>query len=127
MRLAFAFALAVAGGGFVLALAGCQAPVPYGDYYLPEGADDGVERKQLGLTTGDGPNGAHIMFLNFDGAMLSRPTGFRDNSALNQSQIAQGATNFPAFIATPYAPALTRQGAIDKVTEIYVDFFKAYN
>jgi len=125
----YAFVLVVAGACFALALAsGCQTDtVLHGDFYLPVDSDPGVSVRQSAVTVGDGPGGAHIIFLNFGGAMITTTTNFRDNSAKNQSQIAKGSTNYPAFNASPYAPAYTAQTAADKVTATFLDFYKDFN
>src|SRR5260221_14430962 len=98
----------------VFSALGCQAPTPTpfaGDVYLPAHGAVGV--RESAVTTGDGPNGAHIIFLNFDGATVKPPSGWNDNSATNSSQIANGTATLPAFDASPYAPSFTRQTAIN--------------
>src|SRR4051794_19230667 len=93
-------------GSFALlfAVSGCQAPPTTtsleNDVVMPEASAIGVSREAV--TVGDGTNGAHIIYINFDGATLKRGN---DNAATNTSQIVtQTSVAYPAFDATPYAP-----------------------
>lgn len=113
----------------LVASTGCQAPGPTpfaGDLFLPV-STSGIGEHQAAVTTGDGPNGAHIIFLNFDGATISPDSGFRDNSASNQSQIVNNTSTIAAFDATPYAPALTRTAAINAITNYFKGFYAPFN
>jgi hypothetical protein len=111
---------------------GCQQ-APHGpaagqDFFVPPASLDSVGVRRFNLTTGDGPNGAHIIFLNFDGAMLSAPpNGYGDDASQNQSWIAGGAINYPAFDAKPYAPAFTRDAAINAITNIFKQIYAPIN
>jgi hypothetical protein len=123
------------------ALAACQAPSPtagpstwagptlLGDVRpaSPRGEQGGGVGVYRGaVTVGDGANGAHLIFLNFDGAMLRAPK-FQDDSANNESWIAGGNVTFPAFDATPYAPAFTRDAAITAITNLVKGFYAPFN
>ncbi len=112
----------------VLSLAACQSPStqPFaGDVYLPvRGA---IGEHEQAVTKGDGPNGAHIIFLNFGGATVKPPTGFADNSATNQSQIANGTDTIAPFDASPYAPAFTAATAEQQVANYFSGFYSAFN
>ncbi|HUS66412.1 MAG TPA: Ig-like domain-containing protein [Kofleriaceae bacterium] len=109
----------------ILLAAGCQAPAPYGDFYLPDNGP--VGEAQQAVTVGDGANGAHIIFLNFDGAALKPPGQWRDNSATNESQIAKSAVSYPAFNASPYAPAMDRAAATGAIATHFLNYFKDFN
>jgi hypothetical protein len=111
-----------------ISLAGCQSPSaqPFaGDVYLPLRSSIGAH--QEAVTTGDGPNGAHIIFLNFDGATVSPPSGWQDNSATNESQITRGTATIPAFDASPYAPAFTKASAETAVANYFSQYYADFN
>jgi len=115
------------GALLVAGTVGCQQPVqPFaGDLVLP--VSNGIGVHEQAVTTGDGPNGAHIIFLNFDGANVSPDQSFRDNSALNQSQIARSNATLPAFDASPYAPAFTKATAQQAIANYFTQFYSAFN
>src|SRR4051812_43046538 len=95
-------------------LSSCQAPpgrddLVAGDLLISSSKLGSYERA---ITTGDGPNGAHIIYLNFEGVTATAPAGFRDNSARNESQIPHQSTTIPPFDATGFAPAFSRAAVI---------------
>lgn len=96
-----------------LSQAACQPPGPKtfaGDLVLP--APRPVGEHDEAVTQGDGPNGAHIIFLNFDGVTVSPPSGFNDNSALNESAIPRSTSMIPAFDTSPYGDATTAKNTV---------------
>src|SRR5690349_5841943 len=126
-----AFAILTLGLGLGL-WAGCGAPGPRipglsGDVRVRP-AGDGLGVRRAALTQGDGPNGAHIIFLNFDGAMLKAPpNGYGDDASQNESWIANGPVTIPAFDAKPYAPALTRDATINVITNAFKTLYAPFN
>jgi Bacterial Ig domain len=112
----------------LLAATGCQQPGTTtfaGDLVLP--ASSGIGVHEAAVTNGDGPNGAHIIFLNFDGATITPDSSFRDNSAANQSQIPNSTSTVAAFDATPYAPAFTQATAEAAITNYFKGFYAPFN
>jgi hypothetical protein len=86
----------------------------------------GVRRSAL--TEGDGPGGAHVVFLNFDGAsILPSVDGYTDDSAQNRSWMASSTRTIPAFDATPFAPQYTHDSAIAWIVNQYKKYYAAYN
>src|SRR5262245_9605049 len=96
-QLAFVFAAA--------ALAGCSPPAP-----------DGVFR----LAASGGA--AHVLYLNFDGALLTKASS--DDAPALRSQLA--AATIPAFTPPPGA-RFTRQQAIASVVDRVRDWFRRYD
>lgn len=96
------------------------------DYFIPQSTGLGVHRSLL--TSGDGPNGEHIVFLNFEGVTVTH-SNFGDDSAANQTQMSLPTTSrmIPAFDAAPYAPTYTRQSAINAIVAQYNAYYQAYN
>src|SRR5882672_9364646 len=104
----------------LLLLTSC-APLPSGtdeqsprlledDFVLDPSSLDRVGRFDQAVTTGDGPSGAHILFLNFDGATITRGS---DNPALNRSFIPNSTTTvIPAFDDSKFSAVYTRSQAI---------------
>ncbi len=120
-----------------IGFAGCSSSsnssaVPASDFFIPARAADRATQSGIGVareavTQGDGPNGAHIIFLNFDGATLSHPSGY-DDSAQNKSElVASGSKTMPAFDASPYAPAYTKQTAVAAITNYMTQFYAPFN
>src|SRR5262245_37600369 len=101
--------------------AGLHLPAPL----VPPARSLGVKRQAV--TRGDGPNGAHILFLNFDGATVTPPASGEDNSAANESWIATRTTTLPPFDAKPYGPALSRDAAISAIVNHFKRMYGAYN
>jgi uncharacterized protein (TIGR03382 family) len=94
----------------LLGTAGCQPQTApgslHGDYVPAIYPSDRPMRQAV--TSGDGPNGAHILFLNFDGAALT--SGY-DDSTNNVSQIAMSSVQYPAWDASPYTGSYTKATA----------------
>ncbi len=119
----------------LLLLTGC-APLPSGtdeqaprlledDFVLDPSSQDRVGRFDQAVTTGDGANGAHILFLNFDGATIARGN---DNPSLNRSFIPNSTTTvIPPFDDTKFSAVYTRAQAIDAVLGYANGFYAAYN
>ncbi len=121
---------------------GCQspgAPDPTGgarnlehDFLLPAG--DVGERTEA-LTTGDGPNGEQVLYVNFDGATLTRTSNGgsnSDNAAQNKSWvpnvIAVGASvAYPAFDTSPYAPTYDAATVKNKIVQQVTAWYAPYN
>src|SRR4051794_3449140 len=109
----------------LFAAAGCQVPEGsslHGDVVLPPAGQVRVARQAV--TNGDGPNGAHIIFLNFDGATLK--SGW-DNSATDTSQIPKTTVKFPAFDPSPYTGSMTAAQVKDNITQKMVTYFSQVN
>jgi hypothetical protein len=110
---------------------GCQAPTPSfeGDT-LPT---VGVARAALGSQPGDGPGGAHIIYLNYtgDGTTLYPMTGWDEDSATNHSQILRTGVNtniaMPKFDPSPYTTQMTAQQAMDAITNKMKQFYAPFN
>src|SRR5262245_893442 len=115
----------------LVSLAGCADPAGMGsrprDFVLPKEGDGlGVLRQEL--TMGDGPNGAHIIFLNFDGAMLKPVAmGVRDDSAKNETDTLNFALSYPTFDGAPYGPAFTRDAAISTIISMVKSIYAPFN
>jgi MYXO-CTERM domain-containing protein len=110
--------------------AGCQSPSGGGtfdgDRFYP--AEEDVFEAQQAATVGDGPNGAHIIFLNFDGATIKRATNGNDNAATNTSWIPKTSqVTVSPFNEAPYAPTYTRQAAIDTIVSSVRSFYSRFN
>ena len=119
LKLAGSFAL-------LFAVAGCQV-APSGsladDIRMPMQSPDGIGVSREAVTTGDGTNGAHIIYINFDGAALK---GGNDNATTNTSQIAGGNVAYPAFDATPYAP-MTADAAKATIAMYLTQYYAPFN
>jgi hypothetical protein len=111
----------------LLVAAGCQAGTPTfdGDTFLPPGGAD-VLRSAL-ATTGDGPNGAHIIFLNYNGQHIQPPTQGYDNPNTGESWITQYSTNYAAFDASPYAAQFSADQARNAITNYFQQFYAPFN
>jgi len=95
------------------------------DFVLDPASADRVGRFEQAVTSGDGPNGAHVLFLNFDGATITKAS---DNPALNRSFIPNGSTTvIPSFDDTRFAQVYTRADAINKVVDYANGFYANYN
>jgi hypothetical protein len=105
---------------------GCQPTGPslIGDSVSMPASQRAALQSAFAATVGDGPNGAHIIFLNYDGVTVS-PNG--ENSALNQSFIAQSTTTMPPFDASPYAGQFTADQAKTAITNYVKQFYAPFN
>jgi hypothetical protein len=124
-------ALAVGLLGFAL---GCQVPPPSSSSGAAAANPAiGVARQALLSQPGDGPNGAHIIYLNFDGngGTLYPMDSWPEDSATNKSQILYSGTNatipMPKFDPSPYAGQFTAQQAIDTITSDFKGFYAPFN
>jgi hypothetical protein len=75
------------------------------------------------VTSGDGPGGAHVIYLNFDGVTVQPATD--DDATQNQSAIAFSTRIMPAFDAGPYAPATLDQvknAILLRVTQLFAPY-----
>jgi MYXO-CTERM domain-containing protein len=88
--------------------------------------NDGIGALAQAVTVGDGTNGAHIVYFNFDGATVTH-SNWGDDPASNSSTIPTTTRTIPAFNSTPYAPTYTRQTAIDEIVNKYKQFYAPYN
>src|SRR6185436_3900272 len=80
------------------------------DFVIDPASRDRVGRFEQGVTTGDGPGGAHVLFLNFDGATITRGS---DNPGLNRSFIPNSTTTvIPSFDDTRVGMFYNRAAAI---------------
>ena len=113
---------------------GCQAPGPSGgalvggDLFIPAASPISAHREAV--TSGDGPNGAHIIFLNFDGAAIKSGSQSGDDSATNTSQIASSSVQYPAFDDSPYtggSGGLTRTQVIMGITNQFKQYYAPFN
>jgi hypothetical protein len=131
----------LAMGLFLVDLGGCSAQTPTqgmmpqlsGDVRLSPGPShssdptSGLGVYRGAITQGDGPNGAHIIFLNFEGATLTQPSNGLDDSSQNRSWIAGGTVKYPAFDPSPYAPAFTRDSAINAISNMFKTLYADFN
>jgi hypothetical protein len=86
---------------------------------------DQVRGFREAVTNGDGPNGAHIIFLNFGGATLKAGN---DNSATDTTQILKsGTVQYPAFDPSPYTGSMTAQQVKDTITNQMATYFAQVN
>ncbi len=107
----------------------CQSssgnPLSLANDYLVAG---GPGEQSFAITTGDGPNGSHLIFLNFAGAsIVPAPDGYTDDAATNQSWLASTNRTIPAFDASPYSPEYTQASAIAYIENQYKTYYAAYN
>jgi MYXO-CTERM domain-containing protein len=95
------------------------------DFVMDPASLDPIGRFEQGVTTGDGPGGAHVLFLNFDGATITRGS---DNPGLNRSFIPNSAsTVIPPFDDSRVAMFYTRAAAINEVVKYSNGFYANYN
>ena len=85
----------------LLLTVGCQSADSHlvGDVSFPTHR---IGAMREGLTNGDGTNGAHIIYINFDGASIQLG---EDDSATNTSVIAKIAAAIPPSMPPLTAPA----------------------
>ncbi len=105
----------------------CQPPSDVTrDYVLPETTQNGVGVRNIGLTQGDGTNGAHLVFFNFGGVTLTKGG---DDSASNVSQIGliSRSLTIPAFDDSPYSSIGNRTAVINAVVSLYKQYYAPYN
>jgi hypothetical protein len=110
----------------VAAVCGCQAPTPTfeGDTVTPPSSD--VGKLELAVTSGDGPNGAHIIFLNYAGQTIQPAQGY-DDPDTGASWIAKSTVAVPAFDASPYAGQFTAAQAQQAITNYFKTFYAPFN
>jgi hypothetical protein len=119
MRSLLAFGLLVA--------AGCQPGTPTfeNDTFLP--GDAQVLRSAL-ATNGDGPNGAHIIFLNFAGQQLTRAQPGQDDPDTGASWIlTTNSVSYKAFDASPYAGQFNAAQAQTAIVNYFKQFYSPFN
>ena len=109
---------------------GCHAPGAYdpadtgtisGDVLL------GGLRRNRPLIQALGPNGHHVIYLNYEGVRLL--PNF-DDSANNQSSVVASfgrSVTFPPFNSTWYSKSKTREQVIADITALVVSYFAAFN
>ena len=115
---------------WMLVAAGCQAGTPsfVGDTVVrPSSGEAAVLREALGATQGDGPNGAHIIFLNFGGQQLTPASNGQDNPATGASWIAKSNVTMAAFDASPYAGQYTAAEAQTQIVNFVKQFYAPFN
>jgi hypothetical protein len=121
--------LGVAVLGFAL---GCQVPATIS---TAPASDPGIGVARQGLLSapGDGPGGAHIIYLNFDGngGTLYPMDSWPEDSSTNKSQILYSGVNqpipMPKFDPSPYAGQYTEQQAIDTITTAFRGYYAPFN
>ena len=107
----------------LLGAVGCQAPggtVVGGDVFLPPAGQ--VAARREAVTVGDGPNGAHVIFMNFDGVAL---IAGNDDATTNTSWIAQTNVAYPAFDDTPYG--MGRAATINAIAGYLKGYYAPFN
>ncbi len=104
------------------------------DYLIPAPSEIGTNSEAI--TVGDGPNSQQILYINFDGATITRASNnggaASDNSAANKSWvpdlIAVGASvAYPAFNTTPYAPTYTDAQVKQRIVTAVTNWYTKYN
>ena len=107
----------------LLGAVGCQAPegtVVGGDVVLVPGNQVGARREAV--TIGDGPNGAHVIFMNFDGVALNRGN---DDATTNTSWITNASVTYKAFNDTPYG--MGRAATINAIAGYMKMYYAPFN
>jgi hypothetical protein len=95
------------------------------DFVIDPASQGPIGRFDHAVTTGDGPGGAHVLFLNFDGATITRGS---DNPGLNRSFIPNNTTTvIPPFDDTKVAMFYNRAAAINEVVKYSNGFYANYN
>jgi hypothetical protein len=109
-------------------LIGCQPTTPgfENDTFLSPSSGVGVKRQLLG-PPGDGPNGAHIIFLNYDGQQVQPPRNGWDNPDTGDSWIARSSVFVDAFNANPYKGQFTADQAKNAITNYFKGFYAPFN
>jgi hypothetical protein len=115
---------------WMLVAAGCQpgtTSMTDDTFVRPSSGDVAVLEQALGATNGDGPNGAHIIFLNFGGQKISPASNGQDNPATGASWIAKSTVNMAAFDASPYAGQFTAAQAQQAIVTQFETFYAPFN
>jgi hypothetical protein len=111
-----------------------SSPTLAGDTFLPAASPLG--RRTQAITTGDGPGGEQILYINFDGATLTRASNngadSSDDSAQNRTWVPNtvqvGASfSFPAFDVTPYAPTYDAAFVKDRIVTHIKGWYAPFN
>ena len=103
------------------------------DYLIPQSS--GLGKATEAVTVGDGPQSQQVLYINFDGATITRGDNgpaAGDNAATNTSwvpnMIAIDATiAFPAFDTSVYAPTYTDAQVKAKVVSFVTGWYSKYN
>lgn len=76
------------------------------------------------VTSGDGPGGAHVIYLNFDGVAVQPASD--DDATQNRSAIVSAMKTVPAFDAGPYAaqytPDQVKNAIASRVAQLFAPF-----
>jgi hypothetical protein len=114
----------------MLVAAGCQpgtTSLTDDTFVRPSSGDIAQLQEALGATNGDGPNGAHIIFLNFGGQKITPASNGQDNPATGASWIAKSTVNMAAFDASPYAGQFTAASAQQAIVTNFNTFYAPFN
>jgi hypothetical protein len=106
----------------ILFATGCQPTQLHGDFVVPPGGQVGGFREAV--TQGDGPNGAHIIFLNFGPTNVK--AGQQDASATDTSWIAKMNATM-TFNTAPYTGSMTADQAEQGVVTWMQKFYAPVN
>jgi len=126
------------------ALTACQAPPGpeaitsgrelAGDYRIP--VRSGLGRSTRSITIGDGPNDEQVLFINFDGATLTRASNngseASDDAALNRTWIPNvvsvgSSFAYPSFDSVPYGPTYDDAFVRGRIVSLVSGWYAPYN
>jgi MYXO-CTERM domain-containing protein len=111
----------------LLVAAGCQPGTPTFEGDTFSQGDVAVLRSAL-ATQGDGPNGAHIIFLNFAGQKLTRAQAGQDDPDTGASWIlTTSSVQYKAFDASPYAGQFNATQAQTAIVNYFKQFYAPFN